>query len=163
MNWLDSDLTISFLISLENFMALKVFQFFSQIKSRILSKISSTKGLHCFILTISHSCQVPNHKCFNFSKQLFNFANKGKLKLAPEFFFKLLLVINLGYENGFSAIKPTLLKVPAIHRIRLSTTKNELMRCIGSMNFHSKLFSELRLNMMLLYTFLKIFSNSTGF
>ena len=80
--------------------------------------------------------------------QLHDIANNENLKLAPEKdFFMLLTVTYFGHEFGFNTIKPIQSENAASHRNPSPTTKIELMRSIGSMNFYSKLFDKLHVNM----------------
>ena len=73
------------------------------------------------------------------TEQLHNLANKKNLKLAPEKnFFMLLTVIFLGHEIYFNTIKPIDFKIAALREITYRTTKFELKRFTGSMNFYSK-------------------------
>ena len=71
----------------------------------------------------------------------------------------LLTVKYLGHEIGFNTTQPIQSKNAAFHRNLSPITKIELMRFIGSMNFHSKLIEELHVNMNPLYDFYMIIIN----
>ena len=63
----------------------------------------------------------------------------NNLKIDPDkSFYILLTVIFFGHEIGNNTIKPIPSKVDSIHKIKTPTSKTELMRFIGSMNFYSK-------------------------
>ena len=61
---------------------------------------------------------------------------------------------HLGHEYRFKTIKPIQSKTPAIPEIPLPTTKIELMRVIGSLNFYSKFLEILYVNMKPLFNLL---------
>ena len=71
-------------------------------------------------------------------KQLQDIAHKKVQNRLRQNFFTLLTVNYLGHGFGSNAIKPIKSKGAAIHRIISWTTKNELMRLIGTMNVYSK-------------------------
>ena len=60
-------------------------------------------------------------------------------EVAPEKSFLLLRTVKfLGHEIDNNAIKPISSKVDGIHKLETPTSKTELIRFIGSMNFYSK-------------------------
>ena len=73
------------------------------------------------------------------TEQLTDFADEGKPKKPLEkSSFMPLTVKYLGHEIGFNWNKSIQSKIFAIQKILSPTTKFELMRSIGSMNFSSK-------------------------
>ena len=66
----------------------------------------------------------------------------------------LVTVIYLGQDIGFNTIEPIDFKIAEIYKIPSSSTKIDLMRFIGSMNFYSEFFGKLRVNMKPLYDLL---------
>ena len=71
----------------------------------------------------------------------------------------LLTLKYLGLDIGFNTFKQIKSKTNAIHKILYLTTKIELMRSIGSMNFYSKSIDKLYANMEPFYELLKDHSN----
>ena len=83
-----------------------------------------------------------------FFKQLHGVAESQNPELAPQdSSFMLLFVIDLGLEYGSKTYEPIQSKVAALHKIHSRTTKIELMRLIGSMNFYSNFFGIFHVNM----------------
>ena len=78
-------------------------------------------------------------------EQLHQICSSRTLKIAPEKSFYILLNAKfLGHEIGIITIKPISSKVDGIHKLKTSTSKTELMRFIGSMNFYSKFINKLQ-------------------
>ena len=67
-------------------------------------------------------------------------------------FYILLAVKFLGHEIGNDTIKPISSKVDGLHKLKMPTSKTELMRLIGSMNFYSKFINKLHLFLKPFYT-----------
>ena len=64
---------------------------------------------------------------------------ENNLKLAPEKSFYVLLTVKfLGHEIGNQTIKPIHSKIDGIHKLKTPTSKRELMRFVGTINFYSK-------------------------
>ena len=88
-------------------------------------------------------------------EQLRQICQKKDLKIAPEKFFYLLLTVKfLGHEIGNQTIKPIHSKVDGIHKFETPSSKHELMRFIGSMNFYSKFIQNLHIPLKPFYTLL---------
>ena len=84
------------------------------------------------ILLLSHT---KSHM-IELIEQLHQICQKNNLKIAPEKSFYVLLTVKfLGHEIGNQTIKPIHSKVDGIHKLKTPTTKRELMRFIGSINF----------------------------
>ena len=62
----------------------------------------------------------------------------------------LLTIFSLRQVNSFDTIKPIRSKKAAIHIIPTPTTKIQIMRFVGSMNFHWKFIGKPHANMKLL-------------
>ena len=85
---------------------------------------------------------------FQLIEQLHTISTEHKLKLAPEnLFFILLKVKFLGHESGYNTIKPIHVKVDEIHKIPSPTSKVALMSFINALNFHTKFFEKLHINL----------------
>ena len=85
-------------------------------------------------------------------QQLHDFAETVNPQLAPgKSFVMLFTVKHLGHESGFITIKPNQTKVAAIHENHSATTKIELMKFIGSMNFNLKNIDKRHVNLKLLF------------
>ena len=91
----------------------------------------------------------------NLIEQLHQICQTNNLKIAPEKSFYILLTVKfLGHEIGNNTIKPISSKIDAIHQIKTPTSKTELMRFIGSMNFYSKFINKLHISLKPFYTLL---------
>ena len=85
---------------------------------------------------------------FQLIEQLHTISTRNNLKLAPEkFFFMLLNVQFLGLEIGYNTIEPIHSKIAAIHKIPSPTGKVALMSFIGALNFYTKFFEKLHINL----------------
>ena len=92
---------------------------------------------------------------FQLIEQLHIISTKNNLKLAPEkSFFMLLKVKFLGHEIGYNTIKPIHSKIAAIHKIPSPTGKVALMSFIGALNFYTKYFEKLHINLKPFYDLL---------
>ena len=90
----------------------------------------------------------------NLIEQLHQICQTNNLKIAPEKFFYILLTVQfLGHEIGNNTIKPISSKVDAIHHLKTPTSKTELMRFFGLMNFYSKI-NKLHISLKPFYTLL---------
>ena len=78
----------------------------------------------------------------------------SKISSRKTSFFMLLTVKCLGHENVSKTIEPNQPKIAAIRKILSPTAKIELMRFIGSTNFHSKFIEKLHVNLKPLYELL---------
>ena len=88
-------------------------------------------------------------------EQLHQICQTNNLKIAPEKSFYILLTVKfLGHEIGNNTIKPISSKVDAIHHIKTPTSKTELLRFIGSLNFYSKFINKLHISSKPFYTLL---------
>ena len=88
-------------------------------------------------------------------EQLHQICQTNNLKIAPEKSFYILLTVKfLGHEIGNNTIKPISSKVDALHKLKTPTSKTELMRFIGSMNFYSKFINKLHISLKPFYTLL---------
>ena len=88
-------------------------------------------------------------------EQLHQICQTNNLKIAPEKSFYILLTVKfLGHEIGNNTIKPVSSKVDALHKLKTPTSKTELMRFIGSMNFYSKFINKLHISLKPFYTLL---------
>ena len=91
----------------------------------------------------------------NLIEQLHQICQTNNLKIAPEKSFYFLLTVKLlGHEIGNNTIKPISSKIDAIHQLKTPTSKTELMRFIGSMNFYSKFINKLHISLKPFYTLL---------
>ena len=87
------------------------------------------------------------------TEQLHQICYSNNLKIAPEKSFYILLTVKfLGHESGHNTIKPICSKVDGIHKLKSQTSKTELMRFIGSMNFYSKFINKLHISLKPFYT-----------
>ena len=92
---------------------------------------------------------------FQLIEQLHIIRTKNNLKLAPEkSFFMLLKVKILGHEIGYNTIKPIHSKIAAIHKIPSPAGKVALMSFIGALNFYTKVFEKLHINLKPFYDLL---------
>ena len=92
---------------------------------------------------------------FELIKELHTIASRENLKLAPEKSFYMLLKVKfLGHEIGNNTIKPIPSKIEAIKRIPFPKEKKDNMQFLGSVNFYSKFFEKLHINLKPLYTLL---------
>ena len=66
----------------------------------------------------------------------------------------LLTVKFLGHEIGYNAIKSIHSKIAAIHKIPSPTGKVALMSFIGALNFYTKLFEKVHINLKPFYDLL---------
>ena len=88
-------------------------------------------------------------------EQLHHICHSNNLEIAPEKSFYIHLAVKfLGHEIGHNTIKPISSKVDGIHQLKTPTSKTELMRFIGSMNFNSKFINKLHISLKLFYTLL---------
>ena len=103
------------------------------------------------ILLLAHT---KSHM-LNLIEQLHQICQTNNLKIAPEKSFYILLTVKfLGHEIGNNTIKPISSKVDAIHKLKTPTSKTELMRFIGSMNFYSKFINKVHISLKPFYTLL---------
>ena len=80
-------------------------------------------------------------------EQVHQICHSNNPKIAPEkLFFILLTVKFLGHEIGNNTIKPISSKVDGIQKLKTPTSKTELMRFIGSMNFYSNVIIKLHIS-----------------
>ena len=92
----------------------------------------------------------------NLIENLHQICQTNNLKIAPEKSFYILLTVKfLGHEIGNNTIKPISSKVDALHQLKTPTSKTELMRFIGSMNFYSKFINKLHISLKPFYTLLR--------
>ena len=92
---------------------------------------------------------------FQLLEQLHIFSTRNNGKLAPEeSFFMLLKVKILGYEIGYNTIKPIHSKIAAVHKIPSPTGKIAPMSFIGALNFYTKFFEKLHINLKPFYDLL---------
>ena len=69
-------------------------------------------------------------------EHLHQVCHSNNLKFAPEKSFYILLTVKVfGHEIGHKTIKPVSSKADGIHKLKTPTSRTELMRFIGSMNF----------------------------
>ena len=137
----------SFLISLEVLETFELSKFFAKQMSTS-PKIRSNKDLHWWIVTISHWCPIRKTHLLQLIKQLHDNAKKEKLKLVPENFVSTLLTLKcLGHEIGFITFRPNQSKIAAIRIILSPFAKSELMSFLRWMNFYSKFFDKLHVEM----------------
>ena len=88
-------------------------------------------------------------------EQLHQICQTNNLKIAPEKSFYILLTVKfLGHEIGNNTIKPISSKVDALHKLKPPTSKTELLRFIGSMNFYSKFINKLHISLKPFYILL---------
>ena len=86
-----------------------------------------------------------------FIKQFHDIGNEKNLLLVTEkFLFMVLTRKKLNHEVSFITIELIQFKNAAIHKIPFATPKLELMRFIGSLNFHPENIQKTRVNMKLL-------------
>ena len=91
----------------------------------------------------------------NLIEQLHQICQTNNLKIAPEKSFYILLTVKFfGHESGNNTINPISSKVDAIHQLKTPTSKPEIMRFIGSMNFYSKFINKLHISLKPFYTLL---------
>ena len=103
------------------------------------------------ILLLAHT----KSNMLNLIEQLHQICQTNNLKIAPGKSFYILLTVKfLGHEIGNNTIKPISSKVDAIHQLKTPTSKTELMRFIGSMNFYSKFINKLHISLKPFYTLL---------
>ena len=103
------------------------------------------------ILLLSHT---TSHM-IEIIEQLHQICLKHNLKLAPDKSFYVLLTVKfLGHEIGNRTIRPIYSKIDGIHKLKTPTSKRELMRFVGSINFYSKFIQNLHVNLKPLYTLL---------
>ena len=92
---------------------------------------------------------------FQLIEQLHIISTNNILKLAPEkSFFMLLKVKFPGHEIGYNTIKPIHSKIAAIHKIPSPTGNVVLMSFIGALNFYTKFFEKLHINLKPIYDLL---------
>ena len=85
-------------------------------------------------------------------EQIQDIANKLNLELTPEkTFFMLLTVKYLSDEIGLNTSKTIQSKNDSNHKVHSQSTKNELIKFIGSTIFHHKSFDKLHVNMRPLF------------
>ena len=88
-------------------------------------------------------------------EQLHQICHFNKLKIAPEKSVYILLTVKFfGHEIGNHTIEPISSKGDGIHKLNTPTSKTELMRFIGSMNFYSKFINKLHISLKPFYTLL---------
>ena len=88
-------------------------------------------------------------------EQLHQICCSNNPKIAPEKSFYILLTVKfLGHESGNNTIKPIFSKVDVIRKSKTPTSKTELMRFIGSMNFYFKFINKLHFSLKPVYTLL---------
>ena len=98
-----------------------------------------------------YSYQFQKNICFILSNNYILLVQKNH-KLAPEkSFFMLLKVKFLGYEIGYSTIKPIHSKIAAIHKIPSPTRKVVLMSFIDALNFYTIFMDKLHINLKPFY------------
>ena len=86
-------------------------------------------------------------------EQLHQICQTNNLKIDPEKSFYVLLTVKFfGHEIGNQTIKPIHSKVDGILEHKFLSSKRELMRFIGSMNFYSKFIQNLLISLKLFYT-----------
>ena len=103
------------------------------------------------ILLLSHT----STHMITIIEQLHQICLKHNLKLAPEKSFYVLLKVKfLGHEIGNQTITPIHSNVEWIHKFKTPTTKRELIRLVGSINFYNKFINNLHINLKPLYTLL---------
>ena len=132
-----------------------MFQTFQRIKCIYFPKIWFVKHLQWFILMIFCSCQCSNHICCKLSnnfkillgKKIWNWLLKNLFLMLPT-------VKYLGHEFSAFTIKSIHSKIDAIHKTPSPTTKTELMRFNGSVEFFSKCIEKFHLKMEPLYDLL---------
>ena len=139
---------IRFLLSLDDFMTLKVFLSFNATIVHFLHKFDSSSlgtGLHWWYLSYV-KCQTIFAATFQ-TTWWHCWRLKNKFSFSKKTFFITLIVTNLSLQIGFNTSKSIHSKTTAMHEIRSSTRKIELMRFIGSMNFYSEITDEYRNNL----------------
>ena len=88
-----------------------------------------------YILLLAHT---KTHM-LDLIEQLQQICLSNNLKVAPENSFHILITVKcFGHEIGHNTIRLIFSKVDGIHKLKTPTSKTELMRFIGSMNFYSK-------------------------
>ena len=89
-------------------------------------------------------------------EQLHKISHCNNLKIAPEKSFYILLTVKFfGHEiGGHNTNKPIFSKVDGIQKLKTPTSKTELMRFIGSLNFYSKFINKLHISLKPFYTLL---------
>ena len=75
-------------------------------------------------------------------------SSSNNLDIVPEkSFFVLLTVKFLGHKIGNDTIQPVASKFDHIYNLKTPTSRTELMRLIGSMNFYSKFINKLHISL----------------
>ena len=91
----------------------------------------------------------------DFIEQLHQICHSNNLKIAPEKSSYILFTVKfLEHEIGHNSIIPISSKVDGIHSLKTPTSKTELMRFIGSMNFYSKFINKLHISLKPFYPLL---------
>ena len=134
-------------LSYEAFMVSKDFHFFF---TKQLSTFFETPIEQGFaVVDIDDNLLLSNSKerMFQLIEQLNIISTRNNLKLAPEkFFFMLIMVKFLGHGNGYNTIKPVHSKIAAIHKILLLKVS-----FIGALNFYTKFNKKLHINLKPFY------------
>ena len=133
---------------IRGFYGLKVLPNFSTKQMSTCFKILIEQGFA--LVYIDDILLLSDSKEFMFQiiEQLHIISTKNIAKLAPEkSFFVLPKVKFLGHEIGYNTIKPIHSKIAAIHKILSPTGKVALMSFIGALNFNTKFFEKLHINL----------------
>ena len=118
-----------------------------QMCSIFLQKLIDRGFALVYIDDILFRAHTKTHR-LDLIKQLHQICHPNNLKVALEKSFYILLTVKfLGHEIGHNTIKPISSKVDGVHKLKTPTSKTELMRFIGSMNFSSKLINKLYISM----------------
>ena len=139
-----------------NSMPLLLPKFFTKRKYSIFEN-SLTKALYKFVLTISSSLHKQNFMVHSIeqSNRIFTTNNH---KIAPENSFHIFLIVTyLGHENGNNTNNPTSSEVAGEQKLKTPTSKKELLRFVGSMNFYSTVIKKLLTSLEPFYTLLHDF------
>ena len=153
-NKIDFCLVVKSLLYSEDFMTLKVSQFFHTTDVSRFQGFDSSRFWTGFFDDILLMSSSKPHRLQRF-KQIHDIPDKNYLKLTPGKTFLLLFTVKyLGHEIGFNTNKPVQSTTTVIHKNLSPTTQNELMMFIGSMDVHYKFNDRLHVNMKHLYDLL---------
>ena len=139
----------------EVFMALKVYLFsFPNKCIHFFQKLIDQGFALVYIDDILLLAHTKTHMLEVF-EQLHQICHSNIPEVAPEISFYILLTVKfLGHEIDNNTIKPISSKVDGIDKLKTPTSKTEVMRFIGSMNFYSNFKNKLHIYLKPFYTLL---------
>ena len=147
------------MFSLENFTALKVFLIFQSPNVFFLQRFDPAKCalVYPYEILLMSSCNVH---LLQLIKKFHDIAIEENLKLVRAKSFFMLLIVNcFGHDFSFNTIKPIQSKKAELHKSPSTTTKSEVMRFFGFMNFYTKFIENIYIKMKPLYSLLHYNNN----